>query len=998
MPFYKFIQQFLPRRVSSRLGLRAAVGVCALVAMMPAALLAQIGAQVTTLGGGPIVSGGPNYGNQDGLSLSQSQFHTPAGCAIGTNYLYVADRDNNSVRRMDLTAGRTITLLKNLSQPVAVVLDTNSNLYIACQGTGEIIRSDRFGNRSTLALLVGPIAMTTDNQNHLYVAETGGAIKKVSLSSGLVTLVTEGLNQPRGIAFLTSGLLAVSSSAGHVILLVNPATGAVVGTIGAGMSGFADGPSAIARFNTPQQIAAAPSGGLVVADRYNHKLRFVNSVGIVTTLCGIDAADWETFPAPGILPGWADGSTLFAECREPVGVAVGTDGVIYDTEVYYHLVRKLNGAIETTPGSQPTVPVPTIDPSSGFFPMGTLVTVYFPTNDLFQAAEVYYTTDGSVPTTNSFKVPMINGVGTIVWDEPNRDLSDLKVIAFVGGVASPVVQGTKPVVSQMGIPGQFNAGIGSVVAAPVIVNLASNLNLRSLQFRVEVTPETADMPVISDGFQALSITNSTFIPTAGPSPDAANPAMFYTASYLYGRTRGLTVSYIGTNSAFVMNNFGQVAMLVVPVPAGAVVGQRYRIDVLQASGATDANKGVTFTINGPTYITVTNITYKVGDTAPARWYEAGAFGDGSLNNDDVNNVFYAAMGVKLPFPFTDAFDAMDAFPLDSGGAAGGDGMIRYMDWMVILRRSLGLDSDQVYRTWGAGGVRISASAAGSAARLATRQAVTADQGAAWFCQATLGALSVENAQAGGRVDAPVYLKVAPGYNVSGLMFRAAVSPAISGSVSFVPAPGMSAPAKSEPLSGATSSDILCGWAMPSFSPSLQGSNLLGWLRFSLPYGAGSSQPFQIHFSHVDASPAAMTLGDYVQYDIQSLPGDVWVGTRALRPPATISDEWKLKFFGALSDPAAAADKDTDDDGFTNLMEFNSGTSPTQVDWRFKMELSGFAVRWYAEAGKQYVVERSPDLKHWEAAGAIVTGEGRITEYQDNSGTSQTQYYRVRPAN
>jgi hypothetical protein len=460
----------------------------------------------------------------------------------------------------------------------------------------------------------------------------------------------------------------------------------------------------------------------------------------------------------------------------------------------------------------------------------------------------------------------------------------------------------------------------------------------------------------------------------------------------------LTVSYIGTNSTFVMNNFGEAAMLVVPVPAGALTGQRYRIDVLQVSGATDANQGVAFKIDGPSYITVTNTVYKVGDTACARWYEAGAFGDGSLNNDDVNNVFYAAMGVKLPFPFTDAFDAMDAFPLDSGGAAGGDGMIRYMDWMVILRRSLGLESDQVYRTWGAGGVRVSAPAGGRVPRLAIRQTVTAEQNQAWFCQATLGALPVENVQAGGVVNVPVYLKVEPEYNVSGLMFRAAVSPAISGDLSFTPAPGLAVPVKSEPLSGASSSEILCGWVMPAFNPSLEGSNLLGWLRFSLPYGAGSASSYQVRFSHVDASPAAVTLGEYAQYSVQSMPGDVWVGTTAQTPRAVISDEWKLKFFGSLTDSAAAPDSDSDGDGFTNLMEFNSGTNPTQVDWRFKMDLNGFAVRWYAEVGKQYVVERSSDLKQWAAVGENVTGEGRLTEYREAAGTAQTEYYRVRPAN
>lgn len=1001
MSLYHFIKRLFPRRDCSRPGWGAAVGPCLLLAVMQTAAVAQqTDAQITTLGGGPLINGGPSYGYQDGVSLSQSQFHSPVGCAVTANFLYVADRDNNSVRRMDLVAGRTGPFISNLSQPSDVVVDTNNNLYIACQGSGQIIKSDRFGNQSTVATLTAPVAMAADGLTSLYVVEAGGTIRRVSLSTSKVSLIASNFNQPRGIAWLRNGLLAVSESAGNVIRIVNPVNGAVVQTIGTGTAGFTDGPSTIARFDAPEKIAAAPNGGLVVADRYNHKLRYIDFQGTVTTLCGVDDADWEVFPYPGIFPGWADGSTQFAECREPVGVAVAPDGTIYDTEVYYHLVRKLSGVRQTNPTGQVTVAVPVVDPSSGFYPMGTLVTVTFPMSNLLDQVDVYYTTDGTDPTTNSFKVPLINGVGTIVWNEPNRDLSNLRVIAVVGGVSSAVVTGSRPAVSQIGIPGNFNAGMGSVLAAPVIVNLASNKNLRSLQFRVEVTPENADMPVISDGLRVLSITNATFIPMVGAAANNENPAMFSSIPYFKGRTRGVAVSYIGTNSGFVMNNFGQVAMLAVPVPAGAAEGRRYRIEVLQASGASDSNQGVSFAIAPPSYITVTNLTYKVGDTASARWYEAGAFGDGSLNNDDVNNVFYAAMGVKLPFPFTDVFDAMDAFPLDSAGVAGGDGFIRYMDWVVVLRRSLGLDSDQFYRSWGPTGNRVPVEvpAAVSPARLATRQSVTAGVEKAWFCQATLGALPVENALPGETVGVPVYLKVDPGFNVSGLMFRATVSPAVSGSVGFVPAPGIAAPAKSEPVSGVNSSDLLCGWVMPAFNPSLQGSNFLGWLQFTLPYSAGPGQLYQVHFSHVDASPLAVNPADYIQYSLQSMSAGVWVETAAKTPRASLSDEWKLNFFGSLTDPAAAPDNDPDGDGLSNVMEFNSGTSPTQADWRFKVGTDGFAVRWYAARGQRYVVEHSSDLKTWNAVQGFVTGEGRLTEYRDVTGASNAQYYRVRPVN
>ena len=55
------------------------------------------------------------------------------------------------------------------------------------------------------------------------------------------------------------------------------------------------------------------------------------------------------------------------------------------------------------------------------------------------------------------------------------------------------------------------------------------------------------------------------------------------------------------------------------------------------------------------------------------------------------------------------------------------------------------------------------------------------------------------------------------------------------------------------------------------------------------------------------------------------------------PPATIcSDEWKIRFFGSTTNPAAADNADPDGDGVPNWMEFLAGTDPTSALSKFQL--------------------------------------------------------------
>ena len=320
-------------RVSTRL-----IGVSLILAVLPLIFSASAQVTVKTLGGGPVVVGGPAYGFVNGPTLQESQFDNPFGCALDSaGNLFIADRDNGQIRKLNIVADKASTYLSGLNLPVAVAIDAANNLYVASQGDGTIRKFDSFGNPiATVSGLSAPTAIALDGSTNIYVTELGGAVKRIS-PTGNVTPLANGFNQPRGVAVMDSGAIAVSEN--HAIRLIDPITLNLSYLAGSNAPGFTNGPGLLARFNQPHQLAKAPNGSLVVADRMNHRVRVVTTNGITTTLYGIEPDAWASD-----YPGWEDGSVEFAEAREPVGVTIAKDGTVYSTEVFYHLIRKITGA------------------------------------------------------------------------------------------------------------------------------------------------------------------------------------------------------------------------------------------------------------------------------------------------------------------------------------------------------------------------------------------------------------------------------------------------------------------------------------------------------------------------------------------------------------------------------------------------------------------------------------------------------------------------------
>jgi sugar lactone lactonase YvrE len=946
-------------------------------------------------------------------------FNGPTGIALDTSLsrMFIADTANNAVEVLDLNLNETTNFLQaaqGIVQPVDVAVDAVDSVYVLNRGSGgngSILQFDPFGNllATNATGLVSPSAFALDSSGNLYVASQGGTIQRFSTGQAktIATISGGSAVQLQGIALFDDGAIAVSDAANHVLWQVDPTTGAASLLTGAlGKPGSTLGSAAFARLNQPKRLARALGDLLVVADGGNNRLVVVDHRGSVTNaLVSTNSSVWYGRAGDSHGPG----DSLFVPMVSPVGVVVGNNGAVFDSEPADNALRELlaTSLANVGPGggggtgTNEVVLPPVIDPASvsGYFPMGRLITISS------VSSNVFYTTDGTQPTTASSQVPMNGLTGVIPWFNLSNDVSRLQVIAFVGTNSSVTVSGQAPATNTIGIPtpspdGIVPAGIGSTIMLPMVVNLEPGVQVESYQFRVQISPNDSASPPIASGFQTLPVSANDFVPLVTAAQ--GNVALSLPGQpYSMGSAYGLAISTAG-NGSFLFQRFAVVAMLAVPIPASASVGNSYSLSVTNPSATSDGlNAAVDLTPFPPVTILVTNIPCTVGDSAsPAGgWYNAGEFGDGNLDNADVNNAFSAAAGLRVPYAFSDVFNAMDAYPPDAPGFVGGDGQIRFLDWQVILQRSLRLDTNNWARAWSPGGVltNFTVSLQPEPMLRVAQPRITAP----WYRQALVGAVSLGHALPGAPVAVPVYVELTDGATLSGLQFRALVTspdgaPLPAQAPQFTPAAAVPGPSLQQSFQPG---EMAFGWSLGSFSFLPLSSNFLGFITFTIPSTAGPGQVYSLSFANVDGAPDLQT-----QYDLETRSASVTVGAPAI-PASICSDDWKLHFFGSLTDPRAADTADPDGDGMPNWMEFIAGTSP--IDFHSKLQFTSAekcvvngqaqtVVHWLTAPGRAYEVLSSaqPSGGPWNVL-ATVSGDGAVGACADTNAAAAACYYRLR---
>ena len=271
-----------------------------------------------------------------------------------------------------------------------------------------------------------------------------------------------------------------------------------------------------------------------------------------------------------------------------------------------------------------------------------------------------------------------------------------------------------------------------------------------------------------------------------------------------------------------------IGRMSVPVPAGAQVGQSYRLRIVAPSATSDGSSDIPITA-GPDGTLGVERTFVVCDVAPPGTdrngdgdaFDAGEFGNGEINNADVAAVFRASLlPDQRPPADSDLFSAMDAAPEDVPPACGGNAAIVNSDVVACFRRSL-LPLPRSERTRGAG-LCTSAPSAAASSPPAARPA------------GLLVARRGSPATSGRIVTLPVRLHLVAGARLATLQFAAAVSPQGTAppptdGPRFEPAPRYPPP----DIALVEGGRLLLGWLRP-WPATRRRTVRLGRLRWRLP--------------------------------------------------------------------------------------------------------------------------------------------------------------------
>ncbi len=351
------------------------------------------GGVITTIAG----SGSAGY-NGDGGAGQGAQISAVHGVAVDQEgNVYIADSGNSCIREISSGAGIISTVAgigKNqffgdngtatsaaLAFPLAVVLDSSNNIFIADTGNNRVraviassgniqtvagngvLSYSGDGGPAVSAQLSSPFGVALDTSGNLYIADTSSnVIRKVTANGTINTVAGNGtagytgdngpvsgaeMSHPQGVAVDSSGNIYIADTGNYVVREVLVGTlefQTMITAAGSGSSVFSgDGAPATSAGLSAAAIAVDKAGDIFVADPANFRVREVLANGNIVTYAGTGTQGFSG----------DNGLATSAQLSAVSGLALDSSGDLYIADTGNHCIRKVSaaGTITTVAGN-----------------------------------------------------------------------------------------------------------------------------------------------------------------------------------------------------------------------------------------------------------------------------------------------------------------------------------------------------------------------------------------------------------------------------------------------------------------------------------------------------------------------------------------------------------------------------------------------------------------------------------------------------------------------
>lgn len=283
-----------------------------------------------------LVAGMGTYGFIDG-PVATARFYNPYKLAVdkNNNLIYVGDLTGNRIRKIDLN-----------TQQVNIVA---GHATTATTGTGSAGDQGFLDGQSTASRFNNPIDLVVDEDGYVYIVDNNNhAIRKMSPDGYVTTLAGDGtagysdgywpnvkFNKPSGICIDNEGFLLVADRFNNRIRKIDRKTGKTTTIAGTGTAGRTDGPSLMATFNGPFGINVDKNNNIYVADLGSHSIRMIKSNKQVVTIGG-KGSTGNTLGGIGV-----------SAFNNPTDMDIDNNGNIYITDMSNARIIKMTPVLKT---------------------------------------------------------------------------------------------------------------------------------------------------------------------------------------------------------------------------------------------------------------------------------------------------------------------------------------------------------------------------------------------------------------------------------------------------------------------------------------------------------------------------------------------------------------------------------------------------------------------------------------------------------------------------